>query len=80
MKKILIENIEFENLRIDKFLKFSFSSLNQSFIEKNLRKWNIKVNNVKVESRYKLQKRDEIIIYNYKILYLKYSYIWNKLL
>ena len=65
MKKFLIENIDDQDTRIDKWLKKNFSSLNQSFIEKNLRKENIKVNNCKVVSKYKLQKKDIIIIYNF---------------
>ena len=47
MKKFLINNIEIKDCRLDKWLKLNFSSLNQSFIEKNLRKGNIKVNNQK---------------------------------
>ena len=58
MKKFLIENIDDQDTRIDKWLKKNFSSLNQSFIEKNLRKENIKVNNCKVVSKYKLQKKE----------------------
>lgn len=65
MKIFLITNIENKNLRIDKWLKKNFSSLSQSFIEKNLRKGNIKVNKNKIVSKYKLQFKDEIIIYNY---------------
>lgn len=65
MKKILINNIEDQDFRIDKWLRINFSSLNQSFIEKNLRKGNIKVNNTKIASKYKLKIKDEIIIFNY---------------
>ena len=65
MKKFLINDIEIKDLRLDKWLKFNFSSLNQSFIEKNLRKGNIKVNKKKKSSKYKLQIHDEIIIFNY---------------
>ena len=65
MKKLLNINFESEDLRIDKWLKINFSSLNQSFIEKNLRKGNIKVNNKKISSKYKLKFKDEIVIFNY---------------
>ena len=65
MKKILIINRDYEDSRIDKWLKYNFSLLSQSFIEKNLRKGNIKVNNKKILSKYKLQYRDEVIIFNY---------------
>ena len=53
------------DLRLDKWLKINFSSLNQSFIEKNIRKGNIKVNNKKVISKYKLQIEDKVNIFNY---------------
>ena len=65
MKKFLIKSVDDESLRIDKWLKINFSSLNQSFIEKNIRKGNIKVNNKKIISKYKLNIKDEIVIYNY---------------
>ena len=66
MKKIyIINDIDEKDLRFDKWLKKNFSSLNQSFIEKNLRKGNIKVNNKKVLSKQKLKLKDEIIIFNY---------------
>ena len=65
MKKFLISNIEFKDWRLDKWLKLNFSTLNQSFIEKNLRKGNIKVDNKKKPSKYKLQINDEVIIFNY---------------
>ena len=60
-------NIEYENenLRIDKWLRTNFSSLNQAFIEKNLRKGNIKINSKKITSKYKLKIKDQITIFNY---------------
>jgi len=65
LKNFLINKPEIKNWRLDKWLKINFSSLNQSFIEKNLRKGNIKVNNKKKLSKYRLQINDEIIIFNY---------------
>jgi 23S rRNA pseudouridine955/2504/2580 synthase len=65
LKNFLINKPEIKNWRLDKWLKINFSSLNQSFIEKNLRKGNIKVNNKKKLSKYKLQINDEVIIFNY---------------
>ena len=65
MKKLLIINSDSQDLRIDKWLKKNYSSLSQSFIEKNLRKNNIKVNKKKISSKYKLKFKDEIVIYNY---------------
>jgi len=65
LKKILKIDLDQQNSRIDKFLKKNFSTLNQSFIEKNLRKGLIKVNNKKVQAKYKLKENDEIEIFNY---------------
>ena len=71
MKKNFITQSDNFDIRLDKWLRSNFSSLNQSFIEKNIRKGNIKVNNKKVTSKYKLQIRDEVIIFNYsKEIYL----------
>jgi len=54
-----------EALRLDKWLKKNFSSLNQSFIEKNIRKKNILVNRVKKTANYKLVQEDKITILNF---------------
>ena len=63
IKKIKIEsNI---NQRLDKFLKKNFTSLTQSFIEKNIRKKNILVNNEKCLSKKILKQNDQINILNY---------------
>ncbi len=64
IKKIKII-IDSENQRLDKFLKKSFSSLTQSFIEKNLRKKNILVNNKTSKAKYLINKDDLIIIKNF---------------
>ena len=65
MKKFFDINPNYYDLRLDKWLRINFSSLNQSFIEKNIRKGNIKVNNKKVLSKYKLQIKDQVIIFNF---------------
>ena len=65
MKKILKVQTNYPDTRIDKWLKKNFNLLNQSFIEKNLRKGNIKVNNKKVSAKYKLLPDDEISIFNF---------------
>ena len=64
IKKIKIIT-DLENQRLDKFLKKSFSSLTQSFIEKNLRKKNILVNNKASKAKYLINKDDLIIIKNF---------------
>lgn len=65
MKKFFDIKSSNYDIRLDRWLKINFSSLNQSFIEKNIRKGNIKVNNKKVVSKYKLQIKDQIVIFNY---------------
>jgi len=65
LKKLFIVDTEYHDTRIDRWLKNNFSTLNQSFIEKNLRKGNIKVNDSKVLAKYKLQHKDKIILFNY---------------
>ena len=64
IKKIKIIT-DSENQRLDKFLKKSFSSLTQSFIEKNLRKKNILVNDKTSKAKYLINKDDLIIIKNF---------------
>ena len=54
-----------EETRIDRWLKRNFSSLNQNFIEKNLRKGLIKINHSKVKANYKVIKNDIVNISNY---------------
>ena len=56
MKNFLSIESDFVNTRFDKWFKKKVSAVPQSFIEKNLRKGNIKVNNKKVKSSYKVQK------------------------
>ncbi len=54
-----------EETRIDRWLKRNFSSLNQNFIEKNLRKGLIKINHSKVKANYKVIKNDIVNIFDY---------------
>ena len=68
MKKIFFVSDEYINTRIDRWIKKKVIKIPQSLIEKNLRKGNIKINNKKEKSSYKLRKRDEIIFYNYNQL------------
>ena len=64
IKKIKIIS-DSENQRLDKFLKKSFSNLTQSFIEKNLRKKNILVNDKTAKSNCIVKKNDLIKIKNF---------------
>ena len=64
----LIKYIKIENnlqIRLDKFLKINYTSLTQSFIEKNIRKNNILINNNKTKSKYIIQKNDILKICNF---------------
>ena len=65
MKKFHINSFDHQNLRVDKWLKRNFSTLKQSFIEKNIRKGNIKINTKKTSSNYRLKLKDSIEIFNY---------------
>ena len=54
-----------EDLRLDKWLKINFSSLTQSFIEKNLRKKNILLNQHLTKSNQIIKVDDKITIKNF---------------
>ena len=64
MKKIFSVTNDFIDSRLDKWFKKNVCDVPQSLIEKNIRKGNIKVNNKKKKSSYKLQRDDEINTYN----------------
>jgi len=51
-------------LRIDKWIKINLTKIPQSLIEKDLRNGKIKVNKKKVKSSYKLNKQDNVYLYN----------------
>ena len=65
MRKFFVED-DFINTRLDRWFKRKIHDVPQSFIEKNLRKGNIKVNKKKNKSSYKLQKDDQIYISDFK--------------
>ncbi len=65
MIKIYKINEISEDQRLDKYLKRQFSNLTQSFIEKNLRKKNILVNDKTIKSNFIVKKNDLIKIKNY---------------
>ena len=64
MKKFFLIKDEFVNSRLDRWFKRNIHDVPQSLIEKNLRKGNIKVNNKKKTSSYKLQKNDQVNLFN----------------
>ena len=67
MKKNFTVNQDYINTRLDRWFKKNVCEIPQSLIEKNIRKGNIKVNNIKKKSSYKLQNNDQITIYNIKL-------------
>ena len=67
MNKIYLIKEDYVNTRLDRWFKKNVSDVPQALIEKNIRKGNIKVNNKKKISSYKLELGDQVIIKNLKI-------------
>ena len=83
MKNTFSIQDDFVNSRLDRWFRRQVSDVPQSLIEKNLRKGNIKVNNKKAKSSYKLRLNDLVIIKNINftknnIKEVKKSYIPTK--
>ena len=55
---------DFVNSRLDRWFRRNVCNVPQSLIEKNIRKGNIKVNNKKKRSSYKLKLDDVVLIKN----------------
>ena len=70
MKKVYTIKSDYAEARLDRWFRRNISRVPQSLIEKNLRKGNIKVNNKKEKSSYKLRKNDQIVIYNIELSHL----------
>ena len=64
MKKSFLVKSEFVNSRLDRWFRRNICDVPQSLIEKNLRKGNIRVNNKKKKSSYKLENMDQIVLHN----------------
>jgi len=78
MEKIFSVKNDFVNARLDKWFKRNVCEVPQSLIEKNIRKGKIKVNNKKKMSSYKLQKDDQIFVYNFNFTTIKNKKIKTK--
>ena len=65
MEKFFLVDEEFINSRFDRWFKKQVCEVPQSLIEKNTRKGNIKINNQKIKSSYRLKKSDKIQIKNF---------------
>ena len=77
----MIKNIKIINnfnLRLDKYLKNKYSSLTQGFIEKNIRKKNILINNSSTKANYQVKPNDEIKILNFHEKLYKNKIIFKK--
>jgi len=73
IKKSFIVKHDFINTRIDRWFRKNVIDVPQSLIEKHIRKGNIKINNKKKKTSYKLQEKDEIKIYNINFLVNKHK-------
>ena len=65
MNKIFIITKDFDDIRVDRWIKKNIITIPQSLIEKSLRNGSIKVNNHKVKSSYKLKFNDKVYLYNF---------------
>ncbi len=76
IKKINIKK-DYE-VRLDKYLKNLFTSLTQSFIEKNIRKKNILINNSRTKANYVVKLNDSLIILNFHEELYKNKIVYKK--
>ncbi len=77
----MIKNIKIHNnynLRLDKYLKKKYTSLTQGFIEKNIRKKNILVNNLSTKANYVVKLNDDLKILNFHEAIYKNKIIFKK--
>jgi len=65
MLKVFSIEKDFVGARLDKWIRKNICDVPQGLIEKSIRKGNIKINNKKCKSSYKLQTDDKIIIANF---------------
>ena len=64
MKKSFLITNDFLNSRLDRWFRKNVCDVPQSLIEKNIRKGNIKINNKKEKTSYKLKENDQVSVYN----------------
>ncbi len=77
----MIKNIKILNnlnLRLDKYLKNKYTSLTQGFIEKNIRKKNILINNSTTKANYLVKLNDNLKILNFHETLYKNKIIFKK--
>ena len=68
MKKDYLLKPDYAGARLDRWLRKNVCDIPQSLIEKTIRKGNVKVNNKKQKSSYKIKEKDIITIFNYNFL------------
>ena len=78
MEKIFSVKNDFVNARLDRWFRRNVCEVPQSLIEKSIRKGKVKVNNKKKKSSYKLQKEDQIFVYNSNFTTIKNKKIKTK--
>ena len=66
MKKSFIVDYEFNEMRLDRWIRNNLGKIPQGLIEKKLRNGIIKVNEGKVKSSYKVKTNDQINIFNFE--------------
>ena len=77
----MIKNIKIINnlnQRLDKYLKHKYTSLTQGFIEKNIRKKNILINNSSTKANYLVKFNDDLKILNFHETLYKNKIIFKK--
>ena len=77
----MIKNIKITKnykIRLDKYLKSIYTSLTQSFIQKNIRKKNILINNLRTKSNYIVKDNDNLSILNFHEQLYKNKIIYKK--
>ena len=77
----MIKNIKILNnlnLRLDKYLKNKYTYLTQGFIEKNIRKKNILINNSTTKANYLVKLNDDLKILNFHETLYKNKIIFKK--
>ncbi len=65
-------------VRLDKYLKNLFTSLTQSFIEKNIRKKNILINNSRTKANYVVKLNDNLSLLNFHEELYKNKIVYKK--
>ena len=70
MKNSFSIQSDFVNSRLDRWFRRNVCDVPQSLIEKNIRKGNIKVNDKKEKSSYKLRLNDVVLIKNINFIFI----------